>query len=134
LDPSHLFCVCFGVSCIHQTASIAIIIQPSPSSPDPPSLSAYLYLAQLTEDDPYTHAALVHYQSAVDILNAQLKGKGKGHVSEDNEAESELESNLNIVRALVGMVEIWMDPSCGLWYVTWSQFLQVCLFTILPKF
>jgi hypothetical protein len=25
LDPSHLFCVCFGVSCTHQTASIVII-------------------------------------------------------------------------------------------------------------
>jgi hypothetical protein len=24
LDPSHLFCVCFGVSCTHQTASITI--------------------------------------------------------------------------------------------------------------
>jgi tetratricopeptide (TPR) repeat protein len=100
------------------------LVPPSPSSPDPPPPSAYLYLAQLTEDNP--HAALAHYQSAVDILNTQLKGKGR--VSEDNEAESELRSN--IVKALVGMVEVWMDPSYDLWYVPASQFRCVYLRSI----
>lgn len=87
------------------------LVPPSPSAPNTPPPSAYLYLAQLSDDDP--HSALAYYQRAIDILNAQLKGKGLvaggGHSSSDAEVKS------NIVRALVGMVEIWMDPSYDLW-------------------
>lgn len=90
------------------------MIPPSPGAPSVPPPSAYLYLAQLSEEDP--RGALQHYQSAVTILNAQLKGKEKA--TEDgtgSEDVSELKSN--IVRALVGQVEIWMDPQYDLWYV-----------------
>ena len=63
-------------------------------------------------DDP--HLALKHYQAAVDILSGQLKGKdrasdGLGRIDDEGELKR------NIVRALIGMVEIWMDPSYDLW-------------------
>ena len=45
------------------------LIPPSSSAPSPPPPSAYLYLAQLTDDDP--QAALSHYQHAIDILSVQ---------------------------------------------------------------
>jgi hypothetical protein len=32
-------------------------------------------------------------------------------------SDDELELKSNIVRALVGQVEIWMDPQYDLWYV-----------------
>lgn len=32
-------------------------------------------------------------------------------------SDDELELKSNIVRALVGQVEIWMDPQHDLWYV-----------------
>jgi len=70
-----------------------------------------LYLAQLSVDDP--HLALKHYQAAVDILTGQLKGKdratdGLGQIDDEGELKR------NIVRALIGMVELWMDPSYDL--------------------
>lgn len=71
---------------------------------DAPSPPAHLYLAQLCDDDP--HKALFHYQSAVDILQTQLRG---------TDANEETKSNL--VRAYLGMVEIWMDPAYDLWWV-----------------
>ena len=43
------------------------LIPPNPGAPTVPPPSAYLYLAQLSEDDP--RRALQHYQSAVDILS-----------------------------------------------------------------
>ncbi|KAI0078836.1 TPR-like protein [Panus rudis PR-1116 ss-1] len=91
--------------------TFAALIPPSPDAPSPPPPSAYLYLAQLSEDDP--HGALKHYQSAVDIMNAQLKGKERASDSADPD-EDEAELKKNIVRALIGMVEIWMDPSYDL--------------------
>ena len=36
-------------------------------------------------------------------------------------SEDELELKSNIVRALVGQVEIWMDPQYDLWYVGLSS-------------
>jgi hypothetical protein len=63
----------------------------------------------LTDDDP--HSALSHYQDAINILTVQLKGKERA----DDTANDESELKANIVRAYVGMVEIWMDPSYDLW-------------------
>jgi len=85
------------------------LIPPTPGAPSVPPPSAHLYLAQLSEEDP--HGALQHYNAAVNILSAQLKGKEK---AAEGDAD-ELELRSNIVRALVGQVEIWMDPSYDLW-------------------
>jgi hypothetical protein len=63
----------------------------------------------LADDDP--HVALSHFQHAIDILAVQLKGKERA----DNNCNDEYELKCNIVRAYVGMVEIWMDPSYDLW-------------------
>lgn len=83
---------------------------PNPDAPSPPPPSAHLYLAQLSGDEP--KLALQHYQAAVSVLQNQLKGKvrASGGSSDDAEVKG------NIVRALVGQVEIWMDPSYDLWY------------------
>ena len=37
--------------------------------------------------------------------------------SADCSGDDEVETKRSIVRALIGMVEIWMDPSYDLWYV-----------------
>ena len=87
------------------------LIPPSPSAPTPPPPSAYLYLAQITDDDPKT--ALAYYQNAIDVQLTQLKGKERATQDNVND-ENELKNN--IVRTFVGMVEIWMDPSYDLWY------------------
>ncbi|KAJ8461797.1 hypothetical protein ONZ51_g11309 [Trametes cubensis] len=87
------------------------LIPPSPGAPSVPPPSAHLYLAQLSDDDP--HLALKHYQAAVDILSAQLKGKERA-VDLVGATDDESELKRNIVRALIGMVEIWMDPSYDL--------------------
>ncbi|TCD69341.1 hypothetical protein EIP91_007897 [Steccherinum ochraceum] len=87
------------------------LVPPHADAPSPPPPSAYLYLAQLSDEDP--QAALGHYQAAVDLLLGQLKGKEKaadGAGSSDDEGEVKA----NVVRALIGMVEIWMDPSYDL--------------------
>ena len=57
-----------------------------------------------------------HYQAAVDILNGQLKGKERATDPLGTD-DDEKELRQSIVRALIGMVEIWMDPSYDLWYV-----------------
>jgi hypothetical protein len=59
---------------------------------------------------------LTHYQSAIDILNLQRKGKGHATGGGDDIGD-DAEIKNNIVRALIGMVEIWMDPSYDLWQV-----------------
>jgi hypothetical protein len=59
---------------------------------------------------------LSHYKSAIEILQAQLKGKGKLPADEDSE-NAELELRKNVAHAFVGMVEIWMDPRYDLWSV-----------------
>jgi len=56
---------------------------------------------------------LQHYQSAIDVLTLQLKGKEPAVETGIDGDEAELK--IHIVRALVGMVEIWMDPSYDLW-------------------
>ncbi|PIL35578.1 hypothetical protein GSI_02306 [Ganoderma sinense ZZ0214-1] len=87
------------------------LVPPHPDAPAAPPPSAYLYLAQLSDDDP--HLALGYYQSAVDLLSIQLKGKERA-VDSSNAIDDETERRRNIVRALIGMVEIWMDPSYDL--------------------
>jgi hypothetical protein len=77
-----------------------------------PPPSAHLYLAQLSEGDP--RLALKHYQAAIEIFSAQLKGKDRA--LDDYGRNNEVELKGNIVRAFVGQVEIWMDPSYDLWY------------------
>ncbi|KAF7374872.1 putative assembly chaperone of rpl4 [Mycena sanguinolenta] len=90
-------------------ATFTALLPPHPDAPTPPPPSAYLYLAQLSEDDP--GLALKHYQAAIEILTVQLKGKERAlDLPRDDEAA--LKSN--IVRALIGQVEIWMDPSYDL--------------------
>jgi len=79
-------------------------------APSPPPPSAHLYLAQLSADP---HTALQHYQAAIDILQTQLKGKAPSPIQED-EREGEDEAKSNIVRAYIGMVELWMDPEYDL--------------------
>ncbi|KAL1716055.1 hypothetical protein EV715DRAFT_255535, partial [Schizophyllum commune] len=80
----------------------------SGGGPSPPPPSAHLYLAQLSEGDP--HAALRHYQAAVDILSTQLKGKERA--TDDNPDEGEVRKN--IIGALIAQVEVWMDPEYDL--------------------
>ncbi|KAI1797119.1 TPR-like protein [Ganoderma leucocontextum] len=87
------------------------LVPPHPDAPATPPPSAYLYLAQLSDGDP--HLALRYYQSAVDLLSNQLKGKERA-VDSSNADDDEAERRRNIVRALIGMVEIWMDPSYDL--------------------
>ncbi|EPT05567.1 hypothetical protein FOMPIDRAFT_1155364 [Fomitopsis schrenkii] len=86
------------------------LLPPRAGAPLNPPPSAHLYLAQLS-DDP--HVALGHYQAAVDILNGQLKGKERATDPLGTD-DDEKELRQSIVRALIGMVEIWMDPSYDL--------------------
>ena len=51
----------------------------------------------------------------MNILLAQLKGKLRADDEVSKKDEAELKTS--IVRALVGQVEIWMDPSYDLWWV-----------------
>ncbi|KZT20139.1 TPR-like protein [Neolentinus lepideus HHB14362 ss-1] len=78
----------------------------SPSAPP----SAHLYLAQLSDVDP--HLALRHYQSAVDMIMAQLKGKERAVDANVDKDEAILKNTA--VQALISMVELWMDPSYDL--------------------
>ena len=72
----------------------------------------HLYLAQLSDGDP--QMALKHFAAAVDILTLQLKGKDRA--ADVNAVKSdEEETRRTIVRALIGQVEIWMDPEYDLW-------------------
>ncbi|KAH9945181.1 uncharacterized protein BXZ73DRAFT_73368 [Epithele typhae] len=87
------------------------LVPPHPGAPAAPPASAHLYLAQLSDDDP--QAALRHYQAAVDILSGQLKGKERATDAPDS-GDDEAETRRSVVRALIGMVEIWMDPSYSL--------------------
>jgi hypothetical protein len=87
------------------------LIPPNTTAANPPPPSAYLYLAQLSDDDP--HAALGYYQVAVDNFMNSLKGKERAVNFASTEDETQLK--LSIVRALIAMVEIWMDPSYDLW-------------------
>ncbi|RDB26306.1 putative assembly chaperone of rpl4 [Hypsizygus marmoreus] len=86
------------------------LLPPNPNAPSPPPPSAHLYLAQLSDGDP--RLALQHYQAAIDILSQQLKGKERATDESGKNDEAELKSN--VVRALIGQVEIWMDPSYDL--------------------
>lgn len=98
------------------------LVSPHADAPTPPPPSAHLYLAQLSDEDP--QLALQHYQAAVDILLSQLKGKERAaNASSSSDDEAEVKSN--VVRALIGMVEIWMDPSYDLWCVC-----QFCIYVI----
>ncbi|KAF8199620.1 hypothetical protein BJ912DRAFT_949700 [Pholiota molesta] len=85
------------------------LLPPNPDAPNPSPPSAHLYLAQLSDDDP--KLALQHYQAAVNIFQAQLKGKVR---ADGESAKDEAEIKSGIVQALVSQVEIWMDPSYDL--------------------
>ncbi|VDC04773.1 unnamed protein product [Peniophora sp. CBMAI 1063] len=88
------------------------LIPPSPHAPADAPPAAHLYLAQLSDEDP--HAALSHYDAAVNILEEKLRDKGKGVAMEAGEELDEEETKSTIVRALIGSVEVWMDPSYDL--------------------
>ena len=89
------------------------LVPPHPDAPSTPAYSSYLHLAQLSDEDP--HLALRHYQSALDILTAQNKGKERAVGSEPDSEGSDADTKGTIVRVLISMVEIWMDPSYDLW-------------------
>lgn len=72
----------------------------------------HLYLAQLSDGDP--QMALKHFAAAVDILTLQLKGKDRAADVNSMKSDEE-ETRRTIVRALIGQVEIWMDPEYDLW-------------------
>ena len=101
------------------------LIPPHEDAPSIPPSSAYLYLAQLSDEDP--QAALQYYQQAVDLMTSQLKGKERAVAASNVEDDAEVKRN--IVRALIAMVEIWMDPSYDLWCVPFysrrTTFLKV---------
>jgi hypothetical protein len=69
----------------------------------------------LSDDDPQT--ALKHFAAAVNILTLQLKGKDRAAGADDvvSVKSDENEARRTIVRALIGQVEIWMDPAYDLW-------------------
>lgn len=58
--------------------------------------------------------ALKHFSAAVDILTLQLKGKERATSMTLTNSDEE-ETKRTIVRALIGQVEIWMDPAHDLW-------------------
>ncbi|KAG8793726.1 hypothetical protein FRC12_001809 [Ceratobasidium sp. 428] len=78
------------------------LVPPSPTAPNPPPHSAYLYLAQLS-DSP--QEALGHYQAAVDLIAGRIKS---GSLSTEDEEESKKIA----AKALVAMIEIWMSDLC----------------------
>ncbi|KAF9514937.1 hypothetical protein BS47DRAFT_1376401 [Hydnum rufescens UP504] len=85
------------------------LVPPSQTAPSPPSYSAYLYLAQLTDSDP--RHALSQYQAAVDLLLLLIKGKERIEPSELDDADRNSDAALRrtVISALVAMVEIWMS-------------------------
>jgi len=94
------------------------LLPPNLGAPSPTPPSTHLYLAQLSDNDPQT--ALKHFSAAVDILMIQLKGKERAmDITLTNGDE---ETKRTIVRALIGQVEIWMDPAYDLW---WDFVLQL---------
>ncbi|EIW83769.1 hypothetical protein CONPUDRAFT_163073, partial [Coniophora puteana RWD-64-598 SS2] len=89
----------------------ALLPPSSDALPSPPA-SAHLYLAQLAEEP---QQALTHYETAIEILKGQLKNStspAREAGAEGEDADAEVRGN--IVRAYVGMVEVWMDPSLDL--------------------
>ena len=58
--------------------------------------------------------ALKHFSTAVEILMPQLKGKERATNMTLRNSDEE-ETKRTIVRALIGQVEIWMDPAYDLW-------------------
>jgi hypothetical protein len=70
---------------------------------------------------------LQHYQAAIDIFSLKLKGKDRA--TADNKPDEDTELRKNIVRALVGQVEIWMDPSYDLWFgdIAHSSSMYSCI-------
>jgi hypothetical protein len=58
--------------------------------------------------------ALKHFAAAVNILTLQLKGKDRAADVVSVKSDED-EARRTIVRALIGQVEIWMDPAHDLW-------------------
>ncbi|KEP47611.1 UPF0661 TPR repeat protein [Rhizoctonia solani 123E] len=79
------------------------LVPPSPTAPNPPSHSAYLCLAQLS-DGP--HEALNHYKAAVDLI------VGKINIGTSLNEDETSELRKMAAKALVAMIEIWMSDLC----------------------
>jgi len=112
------FIISFIVHGLSRLQLFASLVPPSPTAKSPPSHSAYLYLAQLTDSDP--REALSHYQCAVDQLIVLIKGKERippmaPSDPADPDSDSEAGLKRTLVSALVAMVEIWMTSD--LWFV-----------------
>ncbi|KIO16272.1 hypothetical protein M407DRAFT_34073 [Tulasnella calospora MUT 4182] len=90
-------------------AVFVTLIPPSLTAPTPPSASAYLYLAQLTDDDP--NKALELYRNALNLMSSQLKGKAPAS-QEPKSSEMEEQTRKTAVRTVIAMVEIWMSDLC----------------------
>ena len=58
--------------------------------------------------------ALKHFAAAVNILTLQLKGKDRAADNLSVKSDED-EARRTIVRALIGQVEVWMDPAYDLW-------------------
>jgi hypothetical protein len=66
--------------------------------------------------------ALKHFSAAVDILMLQLKGKERAtDITLANNDEDE--TKRTIARALIGQVEIWMDPAYDLWWAFFTTLI-----------
>ncbi|TFK95488.1 hypothetical protein BDV98DRAFT_608921 [Pterulicium gracile] len=105
------------------------LLPPSPNAPPAPPPAAHLYLAQLTDDDP--RQALAHYQAAVDIFVSKLDPNSASHPSKQKhtdgdalEEETVEDLKKNLVRTLIAMVEIWMDPAYDLCFEPTAE--QTC--------
>lgn len=82
------------------------------SPTDPALSSAYLHLAQLSEDP---RKALSYYQNAVEVLRSKLQKQESDGISSTISPESlDLSTKQTLAKALVAMTEIWLTD---LWYV-----------------
>ncbi|KAG8902744.1 hypothetical protein FRB99_004169 [Tulasnella sp. 403] len=86
------------------------LIPPSPSAPPNPPPSAYLYLAQLIDEN--ARSALDLYQKGLDLLISRLKGKAPVSADTSNPSESEADLKRMAVGTIVAMVELWMSDLC----------------------
>jgi hypothetical protein len=68
--------------------------------------------------------ALKHFAAAVNILTLQLKGKDRAADVVSVKSDED-EARRTIVRALIGQVEIWMDPAHDLWCAVVTR-IRIC--------
>jgi len=105
VGPNLLFFLWTGMFGAIQTFEFLVPKHPDASST--PTYAPYLHLAQLSDENP--RLSRWHYQSA---LAAQNKRKERA-TGLDSDSDADIKGR--IVRVLIGMVEIWMDPSYDLW-------------------